>query len=576
MKRIYLIATIFTVLIIIVAVVASVMLMKPISDEPEGGDDLTPPGLDDTTGPDDTDDTTTDSPLISGFDFELETGTYWNYYWTSEYNEAVQGSSGIHSVTYGDFIITLGEAILIDGITAYKTEIDGDTRCHDFNYTLRWTHLAVSGNKILGSDDNGASLKTIFDAKTGVWQGGGFFLDFPDDLHVQPSQTRIENEYINTSALCVSVSRSEGGNYYDPVTGITIYSSDERWSTDGKEFYKGGLGLVGYYYYYGWSDSGGGFFSSFSWKRELGLVDSSLTASDGFVLESTSWVRKADMPTPRYNHGASVVNGIIYVFGGMDSDRQPLDSVEAYDPATDTWTTKNSMPVSCSIANSVTINGLIYVYGGENGIMVYDPLTDAWSTHTGLLESSSYTPWWYFRESTVFSDRYMVLVHALRHTKIGGGNFYTGYLRIYDLELELGSVLLLQETEINYVLEGPAIIADSTYVYLFDGFWNLRFNPLSRESTWEEIAHEGHGYDLAAVKVDGLVYAIGGRNDEDRPFREVMAYDPELDEWIEKSSMAKPRYDLTASVVNGKIYAIGGYGNNKALSVVEEYDPSLD
>ena len=46
LKRIYLIATIFTVLIISVAVISSVMLMKPISDEPEGGDD-------DTTGPDD-------------------------------------------------------------------------------------------------------------------------------------------------------------------------------------------------------------------------------------------------------------------------------------------------------------------------------------------------------------------------------------------------------------------------------------------------------------------------------------------------------------------------------------------
>ncbi len=572
MKRIYLIVTIFTVLIIIVAVVASAMLIKPITDEPEDGDD-------DTTGPDDTtDDTTTEHPSISGFNLELETGTYWNYYWTSEYNEAVQGSSGIHSVIYGDFIITLGEAILIDGITAYKIEIKGDTTCHDFEYTLRWTHLAVSDNQLLGSDDNGASLKTIFDAKTGVWQGGGFFLDFPDELHIQPTQTRIENEYINTEAYCVSVSRSEGGNFHDPVTGITIYSTGERSSTDGKEFYKGGLGLVGYYYYYGWSDSGGNFFSSFSWKRELGLVDSSLTASDGFVLESTSWVRKADMPTPRYNHGAAVVDGIIYVFGGMGSDRQPLDSVEAYDPATDTWTTKASMPISCPIANCVAINGFIFVVGGDNAIRVYDPVTDTWpSTHIGLLEWLN-TPNPVFLESAVFSDRYMVLFrsvywgHAIGETKTR----YTGRLLIYDTDEEdPGFVFLVEETEPDGLMDGPAITADCTYVYLFAGGWNYRFKPFSG-SPWEEIASNWNPYDLATVTSDGLVYKIGGRSTEDRPFREVMAYDPELDLWTEKSSMAKPRYDLTASVVNGKIYAIGGYGGNKALSVVEEYNPSLD
>ena len=81
--------------------------------------------------------------------------------------------------------------------------------------------------------------------------------------------------------------------------------------------------------------------------------------------------------------------------------------------------------------------------------------------------------------------------------------------------------------------------------------------------------------DVAAVMLDGLVYVIGGYSSSDGRVRTVEAYDPELDVWIEKSQMAKPRDCLTASVVNGKIYAIGG-GEYSPKSAVEEYDPSLD
>jgi len=99
-----------------------------------------------------------------------------------------------------------------------------------------------------------------------------------------------------------------------------------------------------------------------------------------------------------------------------------------------------------------------------------------------------------------------------------------------------------------------------------------------QESGWEEITSYNHWRkDHALVTLDGSVYAIGGWSKWDRiPLRSVEAYDPESDMWTEKSSMAKPRYGLTTSVVNGKIYAIGGRANYDALSVVEEYDPSLD
>ena len=46
----------------------------------------------------------------------------------------------------------------------------------------------------------------------------------------------------------------------------------------------------------------------------------------------------------------AAVNGKIYVIGGVTSNgvNQPLVTVEAYDPATDTWTKEGDMPTGRS------------------------------------------------------------------------------------------------------------------------------------------------------------------------------------------------------------------------------------
>ena len=49
------------------------------------------------------------------------------------------------------------------------------------------------------------------------------------------------------------------------------------------------------------------------------------------------WTYVADMQTMRRNAGVISVNGLLYVCGGDDSN-QNLNSVEVYNPKTDTWT----------------------------------------------------------------------------------------------------------------------------------------------------------------------------------------------------------------------------------------------
>ena len=84
-------------------------------------------------------------------------------------------------------------------------------------------------------------------------------------------------------------------------------------------------------------------------------------------------------------------------------------------------------------------------------------------------------------------------------------------------------------------------------------------------------------HSLSTSVVDGMIYAIGGVDDE--VLRQVEAYNPVIDTWTAMADLPEKRQDLSTSVVNGKIYAIGGTagrGGAQRLSTVEAYDPATD
>ena len=74
--------------------------------------------------------------------------------------------------------------------------------------------------------------------------------------------------------------------------------------------------------------------------------------------QTDTWTTKAPIPTPRAFFSTSVVNGIIYAFGGFNSIGTPsLGNVEAYDPVEDEWTIKNDMPNPRAGMTTCTVDG---------------------------------------------------------------------------------------------------------------------------------------------------------------------------------------------------------------------------
>jgi N-acetylneuraminic acid mutarotase len=105
---------------------------------------------------------------------------------------------------------------------------------------------------------------------------------------------------------------------------------------------------------------------------------------------TNTWETKMPMAVPRNHLAAGAVNGKIYVIGGRVGSSfvgaSSNDSVEEYDPATNMWRVRTRMPFPRSGMAYATHGGLIYMAGGEyldsemvgvfRNLEVYDPARD--------------------------------------------------------------------------------------------------------------------------------------------------------------------------------------------------------
>ena len=115
-----------------------------------------------------------------------------------------------------------------------------------------------------------------------------------------------------------------------------------------------------------------------------------------------TWKALAPMPTKRGSPVAAAVGDKLYVIGGAvpgpkqtvvhpRSPHRSVDTVEEYDPTTDSWRARAPMPTARNHAVTGVVNGKVYVIGGRVGaafitagssnvevVEVYDPANDEW------------------------------------------------------------------------------------------------------------------------------------------------------------------------------------------------------
>ena len=108
---------------------------------------------------------------------------------------------------------------------------------------------------------------------------------------------------------------------------------------------------------------------------------------------TNTWSSGAPMPDPTGYGTSAVVKNILYVIGGTSqSANQETGAVWAYDPTTDTWTQKSPMPTARGGTGTAVEKNIIYVIGGNGNdesrltnVEAYNPAKDKWTEKAPLL-----------------------------------------------------------------------------------------------------------------------------------------------------------------------------------------------
>jgi N-acetylneuraminic acid mutarotase len=109
---------------------------------------------------------------------------------------------------------------------------------------------------------------------------------------------------------------------------------------------------------------------------------------------TNSWNTAAPLPTPRAPAAVAVVDGLLYVIGSWYAEEGLCSIVEAYDPTTDTWQSRAAYP-DCAVSGKVDHTVASGVVGGTIVVMRdnaaadtdppwcyrayrYDPVANVW------------------------------------------------------------------------------------------------------------------------------------------------------------------------------------------------------
>jgi N-acetylneuraminic acid mutarotase len=238
--------------------------------------------------------------------------------------------------------------------------------------------------------------------------------------------------------------------------------------------------------------------------------------------QNDSWVLKSPMPFSIFQHRAETVNDKIFLIGGSSRNNlEFLKNLYMYEPEIDRWTKKSDMIFGRTAFGSAVVNGKIYVLGGigENPdkILEYNPLTDEWKT----------------RNSTFLTPRYHFGCTALNG--------------------------------LIYILNGESSqnISDAFEIY----------NPVTDELLSKtKLTVSRHS--CIAIGVANRIYVIGGAG-TDGFYRLNLNYDIGQETWTKRTPMLTDRYGSTGGFLNGNIFIIGGSNNldNKPMATNEMYNP---
>ncbi|HUT87380.1 MAG TPA: kelch repeat-containing protein [Candidatus Heimdallarchaeota archaeon] len=318
----------------------------------------------------------------------------------------------------------------------------------------------------------------------------------------------------------------------------------------------------------------------------IGVLSALICLVGGAEAVPIQWSAVAALPLPRHSGATVVVNGLIYVIGGIEYGNsmtvygQSYDVttgavVEAYDPATDAWTAKAPLPYPVNLMTrkaegrqwlaAAAYNGKIYTFGGANiygevrdTIDIYDVATDTWTVGiarlprptVGLAATAFGEAIYLFGGSTstdmFAAQNYLGTCYAF-HPKTGeileiapmpGARFKTSAMPYNDGILVLGGISARGSGSAQWY--DPAT---DTWTNLEPVNWERRF--------W------------GAAAVEEQMFLVGGRDEHALSSGTVDVYLSEHEAWVAGTPMGVAREDAFVASVDGVLYVFGGLNHDQ-------------
>jgi hypothetical protein len=233
------------------------------------------------------------------------------------------------------------------------------------------------------------------------------------------------------------------------------------------------------------------------------------TAFQYYDPAANAWSNAAPMPAPLHHLGMAALGGRIYVTGGYDGEDFNIDVEQAwaYDPGANAWSPIADMPAPRAAHAAVALGGLLYVVGGVGPdsarLWTYDPATNTWDASRAPLPA----------------PREHLTAAAV------GGKLYA----IAGRWFPPGNVATLEEYD-------P--VANT---------WTARASiPTARSG-------------LTSAALDGRIHVTGGEDlASSNTFPQHEVYDPATGSWASYPPLPTSRHGLPSAVLDGKWYVIGG------------------
>ncbi len=499
----------------------------------------------------------------------LQQGTYWEFSANTETVTSAQGSGTTSSTDFGVFRLTLGAPVQIGGMTMFPVTLSGKSLVGGSNFAPRWSYVGISNGSLMGSIAGGAP-QTIYNGTTASGAAAGFFISFAASETVNASNNTFTGQYNTLPAIRVGHSIAKGG--CETVFGTTI-CQDTSTTFSEYEYFKDGIGPLGYQRNVNYSSSGGGFSTSTTINDTVELIRTSLTAADGAIIKAPPWSEVAPMTTPRSNHAAAVYGGKIYVFGGVDQSAAALSSVEIYDPVTDSWTAGTSSPVPLSFHRAETVGSRTFLIGSNAPVRIFDHSNNTWSTGaTAPFNDPSFdTDVWI----DTANNRSFVIVAA---SNLAGSIDVFGYE--INQNLWYSRVSLATSDHRWFAL---SVIGNNFYLnggyrqYLTPPVFSGNYGYNLSTDTWTTTGLASPSvarYSATAINLSDRMLVLGGQTVPVGALRDAESYDPATNSWSVLPSMLRARNYFPAVVLGGKVYAIGGSDASSAkMNFVEVYSP---